>query len=302
MPFDAVPALQVRTTGAPGVVRFRPRDGQDVIPRNSALSVRFTERMDRTTTAAAFHATAAGVAVPGTARWAEGATVLVFTPSTLLPYGAAVELRVDATATSRAGVALATAATATFTVEPKPAASKPKPPATKPAQKPPAHKPPTKPIPKPPSGGGGAVNGSWTGVESYYLHLMNCTRTGGWVTSGGKCSSPGGRAVAPLEPELGDQRPRLAPVREAARRPTTSATTSSAARRATASATRATPATAGARTSAAGRATRSTPSSARTCSSRASAPTTAVTTATSWTRGSTRSASGCGWPADASGW
>ena len=27
---------------------------------------------------------------------------------------------------------------------------------------------------------------------------MNCTRTGGWVTSGGNCSSPGGRNVAPL--------------------------------------------------------------------------------------------------------
>jgi uncharacterized protein YkwD len=27
---------------------------------------------------------------------------------------------------------------------------------------------------------------------------MNCTRTGGWVTSSGSCSSPGGRNVAPL--------------------------------------------------------------------------------------------------------
>ena len=27
---------------------------------------------------------------------------------------------------------------------------------------------------------------------------MNCTRTGGWVTSGGDCSSPGGRSVAAL--------------------------------------------------------------------------------------------------------
>ncbi len=27
---------------------------------------------------------------------------------------------------------------------------------------------------------------------------MNCTRTGGWVTSKGSCSSPGGRDVAPL--------------------------------------------------------------------------------------------------------
>ena len=42
------------------------------------------------------------------------------------------------------------------------------------------------------------MNGNWSGVESYYLRLMNCTRTGGWVTSGGKCSSPGGRAVGAL--------------------------------------------------------------------------------------------------------
>jgi uncharacterized protein YkwD len=35
-------------------------------------------------------------------------------------------------------------------------------------------------------------------VEEYYLALMNCTRTGGWVTSSGACSSPGGRDVAAL--------------------------------------------------------------------------------------------------------
>ena len=28
-------------------------------------------------------------------------------------------------------------------------------------------------------------------MEAYYLRLMNCTRTGGWVTSTGNCSSPG---------------------------------------------------------------------------------------------------------------
>ncbi len=48
------------------------------------------------------------------------------------------------------------------------------------------------------SGGTGAVSGSWKAVETYYLKLMNCTRTGGWVTSTGACSSPGGRNVAPL--------------------------------------------------------------------------------------------------------
>ena len=32
---------------------------------------------------------------------------------------------------------------------------------------------------------------------------MNCTRTGGWVTSGGRCSSPGGRNVRPLKLDTG---------------------------------------------------------------------------------------------------
>jgi uncharacterized protein YkwD len=50
----------------------------------------------------------------------------------------------------------------------------------------------------PHSGGSGAVSGSWRAVEVYYLRLMNCTRTGGWVTSSGSCSSPGGRNVAAL--------------------------------------------------------------------------------------------------------
>jgi uncharacterized protein YkwD len=40
-------------------------------------------------------------------------------------------------------------------------------------------------------------------VETYYLRLMNCTRTGGWVTSTGSCSSPGGRNVAPLRLDAG---------------------------------------------------------------------------------------------------
>jgi len=36
-------------------------------------------------------------------------------------------------------------------------------------------------------------------VERYYLGLMNCTRTGGWVDSGGNCDKPGGRNVAALQ-------------------------------------------------------------------------------------------------------
>ena len=46
------------------------------------------------------------------------------------------------------------------------------------------------------SGGSSVGGGSWAAVETYYLRLMNCTRTGGSVTSSGSCSSPGGRSVA----------------------------------------------------------------------------------------------------------
>ena len=62
-------------------------------------------------------------------------------------------------------------------------------------------------------GGSGGVRRSAAAARSvaaagprsrrYYLGLMNCTRTGGWVTSTGQCSSPGGRNVAPLRLERG---------------------------------------------------------------------------------------------------
>ena len=192
MAFGGVPAVSVRTSEAPGVVRFRPRAGDEAVERSAAISVRFTERMDRERTAKAFHVSVGSTELKGSVSWAEQGKVLVFVPADPLPYGATVRARVDDTAASKAGTALANASTARFTVEPKP---KPKPKAKAPAP-PPAKKSKPKPIPK--SGGGGAVSGSWAGVESYYLRLMNCTRTGGWVTSGGNCSSPGGRDVAPL--------------------------------------------------------------------------------------------------------
>ncbi len=188
--FEGTPSIEVKTVRAPEVVRFRPLDGTGKVQRGATLSVRFTERMDRTTTTAAFHVTADGKPVKGKVTWAEGSEVLVFQPASSLAYAATVKMTVDDTATSRVGAPLAKAATGTFTV-----ASKPKPaPKPKPASKPKSSK--STPITH--SGGGGAVSGSWHAVELYYLKLMNCTRTGGWVTSSGSCSSPGGRNVAPL--------------------------------------------------------------------------------------------------------
>ena len=182
--------LAVRTARAPSVVRFRPQSGTKDVARAAAISVRFTRPMDRKATKKAFGITADGKAVAGAIRFAENDTVLVFAPTADLPYGAKVVASVAAGARSRDGVALAAASKATFITVPK----------AKPIVR-------TTTIKRPSGGGstsGGTVgSGSWAAVERYYLGLMNCTRTGGWVTSGGNCSSPGGRNVAALKLDSG---------------------------------------------------------------------------------------------------
>jgi uncharacterized protein YkwD len=180
-------SFEVRTTVAPRVVRFRPLDDTKAVARDAAISVRFTRAMDRASTKAAFSVTADGKTVTGKTSFAEKDTVLVFEPKADLPYGAKIVATVAATALSAEGTALAKAADATFTT------------AKKPAPRPKATTTPSSGGSGGSSGGGGSVgSGSWAAVERYYLGLMNCTRTGGWVTSTGHCSSPGGRNVAPL--------------------------------------------------------------------------------------------------------
>jgi uncharacterized protein YkwD len=176
VPLDTI-RLMVHTTAAPGIVRFRPRDETTDIATSAVLSVRFTQAMDRRSTARAFSATVGGKAVTGTVRWAERDTVLVFTPAAALPAGETVTMTVSTVATNTAGVHLAASSQGVFKTAT--AATHGATPST--------------------GGGGSAVGGgSWAAVETYYLGLMNCTRTGGWVTSSGACSSPGGRDVAPL--------------------------------------------------------------------------------------------------------
>ena len=178
------------TAAAPSVVRFRPANGTDKVDRSAVLSVRFTTAMNHATTGPAFHVTANGAAVAGAISYAEGNTVLVFKPSKPLPASATVVMTVDPTATSIHGVQTAVAATATIHTVAAPKAAK---------------RTTTTSIPRSSgSGSGSAVGGgSWGAVETYYLRLMNCTRTGGWVTSTGSCSSPGGRNVAALKLDAG---------------------------------------------------------------------------------------------------
>ena len=179
-------SLNVTTAAAPAVVRFRPRNDWADVAWSQTLSVRFTEPMDRAATEAAWSATQGTAQLSGTFAWAEGDTVLVFDPKTVMGYSQKVTMLVGEGARSKAGLPIQGASSVTFTTA-------------------------AKPVPRAPastSGGGGgggvSIGGStWAAVETYYLGLMNCTRTGGWVTSSGDCSSPGGRDVAPLWQDAG---------------------------------------------------------------------------------------------------
>ena len=188
-------SIAIRTVKAPAVVRFRPREDATETPRDAAVSVRFSEAMDRQATARAFSVRIGGEAIKGTISWAESSSVLVFKPAASLPYGAAIVARVEIGARSADGASMVRSVRAIYTTVPKP----------KPKATPVAAPVAAPPVAKVGTGAGGAAvgGGSWSAVETYYLRLMNCTRTGGWVTSGGSCSSPGGRDVAPLKLDAG---------------------------------------------------------------------------------------------------
>jgi hypothetical protein len=140
--------------------------------------------MERKSTIAAWAATANGTKLTGTFLWGENDTVLAFLPSKAFPAGAKIVMTVGDTATSKAGIPLdkITSAHATVLKAVKKASG--------------GGTTPTQPISH---GSGGTVGaGTWYAVETYYLKLMNCTRTGGWVISSGACSSPGGLSTPPI--------------------------------------------------------------------------------------------------------
>jgi uncharacterized protein YkwD len=181
--------LAVNTVRAPAIVRFRPRSGTTDVPPRTALSVRFTMRMDRSTTAEAFTVTANGKPVNGAMSWAEGDTVLVFQPKAALPAGSTVAMAVSSGATARNGAAISAPGQGSFvTVNATPS---------------PVARRVSSSVRITHASGGTVGSGSWYAVEVYYLKLMNCTRTGGWVLSNGSCSSPGGLSTPPIVLDAG---------------------------------------------------------------------------------------------------
>jgi hypothetical protein len=175
--------LRIKTAVAPGIVRFRPLNGTANVSTAAKLSVRFTQAMNPKATGPAFSASIAGKVIAGKVAWAEGNTVLVFSPTAALTPGATVTMTVSTAARSASGTALGAARSVSFKTLAPAAVAKVK------------AKPPT--VSRPP-GGGRVGAGAWHAVEVYYLGLMNCTRGGGWVLASGRCSSPGGSGIKPL--------------------------------------------------------------------------------------------------------
>jgi uncharacterized protein YkwD len=163
-PIQPVAPLAVTTMEAPAVMKFRPVGGTVTYDTNQPVSVRFSVPMDRKSTAAAFSVTVNGRAVSGSINWAENDTVIVLSPRYSFKVKDTVVARVTTAARAVGGLHIGAAASATFTVA--------KPRSTSIA-----------------TGRGPIANSPWYASEVYYLNLMNCTRTGGWVTSGGACSS-----------------------------------------------------------------------------------------------------------------
>lgn len=189
---DGVPveafALVVKTSVAPEIVRFRPSVRQQDVARATDVSVRFNRPMDRASAKKAFQVLVNGKPIKGTITFAEKDTVVVFDPVKNFAYDTRVVATVAKTARSADGVPLRSAEQIAFRTELKQV--------PRPARQ-------TSPTSTPVSSGGSTGGGSWASVERFYLGLMNCTRTGGVVTTGGNCSSPGGRNVAPLKLDSG---------------------------------------------------------------------------------------------------
>ena len=156
--------LKIHTMTGPEVIRFRPQDGSRSSDTGQPVSVRFSVPMDRNSTAAAFSVTVNGSPVAGTKGWAEGDTVLILSPRYAFKVGSTVIAKVTTAAKSKGGIHLTATVSAKFTI----------------------YKPTSRSI-----GGGGVASRTrpWYPSEVYYFNLMNCTRTGGWVTPGGSCSS-----------------------------------------------------------------------------------------------------------------
>ena len=173
-PLQPVAPLAVKTLEAPSVVTITPQDGTYAYDTNQPISVHFSVAMDAKA-AAALSIRANGRPVAGSTSWTDNNTVLVFAPRRSFAIGSRISIRVAASARSDGGLTLKAAVSSSFTV------STPR-----------SHRlarSPGKTTKIDWTGGIASSTSPWHSSEVYMMSLMNCTRTGSWVTSSGLCSS-----------------------------------------------------------------------------------------------------------------
>ncbi len=169
---NPIPQLRVETLETPSVQTFTPADGTKTGDNNQPISMRFTVPMDHASTQAAFSISANSRGVAGSFTWSDSDTVMTFIPARAFFIGAVITVKIAASARSTGGLKMVAAIGATFSI-------------AAPRSRGISYS--TKGITY--TGGQTAADAKWGGAEKYTMDLMNCTRTGGWVTSGGQCSS-----------------------------------------------------------------------------------------------------------------
>jgi Bacterial Ig-like domain len=162
---------------------FTPQSGAVTYDTNQLISIHFSEPMDQKSAAAALSVQQDGRTLKGTVGWADDGLTMTFNSRYSFYVGATITVRVATSARSLAGMPMAATGGVDFLVSTPRSRSRDA--GTR--------------IPYVP---GGVATGSaqWHNSELYYLNLMNCTRTGGWVTSAGMCSTQTHHTLPPRGP------------------------------------------------------------------------------------------------------
>ena len=167
-----VTTLTVTTLQTPAVVKITPQEQAVVYDTNQPISGQFSVAMDQKATASALTVLANSRAVTGSITWTDDGTTMVFAPRHSFLPGSRISVRVGLAARSAGGEPMAAAVGTMFTVS---------------APRSRIYASGGTKIPW--TGGVASSSSPWHDAELYYLSLMNCTRTGGWVTSSGSCST-----------------------------------------------------------------------------------------------------------------
>jgi hypothetical protein len=178
-----VKPLQIRTLAEPEVT-FSPQDGAVVYDTNQPITLQFTEPMDQKSTEAAVTVLANGYPTKGSFAWSEDSTSLTFTPRRSYAINTRVTVKLSTAAKSGGGLHPKTARSSVIHIS-TPRSRNIKYTQTKITW----------------TGGSASSTSPWMASELYYLELMNCTRTGRWVTSSGACSTQT-RHTRPAQPAL----------------------------------------------------------------------------------------------------